>query len=291
MGASTAQPRDRLSWPKVESKNLIAPCGQTNAWEGSIRKKPSQYKVTAVIPHLNTPDILEAAVRILELQTEKPYILIIDTGSDEQNCATIENLRSESCEIHYLKSHSWRHPSEPVSVAQDLALSMCQTEYMFCTHADCFLKKRTLIAEWLELMKDYSVVGYRISPRPYPEWIKEFGHTALMFNVVDIKSNHINWDMEAYCKANGRPLVNAALGSNNPDTESNFNRTLQQSGLKTLFIGDEENYVRNNNEHFDHPRSYASSKIYSLEHFKRISPDMGKALDEARQRIYEWKRE
>lgn len=289
MGASLAQPKNRQAWGQSKTESLIAPCGQTNAWEGVVSKKPSQYKITAVIPHLNTPEILETCVQLLNLQSEKPYILIIDTGSDDETCAIIENLRAENIEIHYIKSHSWRHPSEPVSAAQDLALIMCKTPYMFCTHADCFLKKRTLLTEWLDLMSKYSVVGYRISPRPYPGWVNEFGHTALMFNVLDIKSNNINWDMEAFCRMHGKPLMRSALCDNCPDTESNFNYTLQKSGLKSLFLGDEENYVRNNNEDFDHPRSYASAKLYSMEHFKKISSDMNKALDDARQRIYEWR--
>lgn len=289
MGASLAQPKAQRSLLKVDGTSLVAPCGVTNAWEGVIEKKPSEYKVTVVVPHLNTPEILETCIQLLTLQTEKPYILIIDTGSNAETCAIIENLRAENIEIHYLRSHSWRHPSEPVSAAQDLGLVLCRTPYMFCTHADCFLKKQTLLAEWLDLMSKYSVVGYRISPRPYPEWVHEFGHTALMFNILDIKSNNINWDMESYCRERGRSLALSALGPNNPDTESNFNSTLQKSGLKSLFLGDEENYVRNNNEDFDHPRSYVSSKLYSIDYFRKISIDMNKALDDARQRICDWR--
>ena len=179
MGASAAQPKNTHTWSS-KTTDLIAPCGHVNAWEGAIAKKPSEYNITAVVPHLNTPEILGTCVQLLNLQTEKPYILIVDTGSSDETCAIIESLRAENVEIHYIKSHSWRHPSEPVSAAQDLALILCKTKYMFCTHADCFLKKQTLLSEWLDLMSKYSVVGYRISPRTYPGWVHEFGHAALL---------------------------------------------------------------------------------------------------------------
>jgi len=287
MTMSRAQPRlvNLGQQTKTKTNSLVAPVGQN--WRGTVSKKPQNYRVTAVIPHLNTPDILEVCIDLLRNQSEKPYILAIDTGSTEDYTDNLELLRGEDCEIHYLKSHSWMHPSEPVAVAQDLALLLCKTPFMFCTHADCFLTSRTLLEDWLGMMDEISVLGYQISPRPYKGWENEFGHTALMFNVLDIKTKGINWDMQAYCRSKG-PSTN--FGPNDPDTESNFNRTLQLSGLKYKFIGDGElNYVRNLNEHFDHPRSYASSKIYNKQHFKKIGPDMHFALREARQRIFEWK--
>ncbi|MCA9046463.1 MAG: hypothetical protein KDA69_19205, partial [Planctomycetaceae bacterium] len=40
-------------------------------WEGNAQKKPWHYRVTAVIPVIDTVDLLEMAVELLRLQTER----------------------------------------------------------------------------------------------------------------------------------------------------------------------------------------------------------------------------
>src|SRR5439155_11220887 len=97
------------------------------------------YRITAVIPHLETPEPLRACVELLRLQTERPYILVIDTGSSESVKAGLEAMRAEDLEVHTVSAHGYLHSSEAVGVAQDLAFALCRSEYLFCTHSDCFL--------------------------------------------------------------------------------------------------------------------------------------------------------
>ena len=248
--------------------------------------KPQDYTVSVVIPVLETVKPLKTVVDLLQLQTIKPYIMIIDTGSTK-NIEAIECLRCENVEVHYIRSHGWQHPSQPVSVAQDLAMAMCRTRFLFNTHADCFLKRRDLLEDWVMLCEKHKIVGYQISPRSYNGWEKEFGHTALMVDHHYCLQHNITWNMSKYAYDRNAVLKPNLYGPNCPDTESQFNASKGDVGL---FIGDgEENMKRNVNEDFDHPRSYCCSSIYNSKYHEQIAKEMDLAIKEAKERIKLWK--
>lgn len=50
-------------------------------WEGLCQTKPWEYEITAAIPCLNTSETLPICIELLRLQTNRPFILLIDTGS------------------------------------------------------------------------------------------------------------------------------------------------------------------------------------------------------------------
>lgn len=120
-------------------------------WEGAGKVKPWDHSVTAVIPCLDTPDELELVVKLLLAQTVSPYIQIIDTGSTDDNLHRIFKLRSEQVEVHSLRFNGVKHPSDFPALAMDLAFAACQTEWIFATHADCFLRRRDVIEEFVTL--------------------------------------------------------------------------------------------------------------------------------------------
>lgn len=268
-----------------EPEYTIAPSNGTCL--GISNPRPSNYGVTVVIPVLETVDQLKVCVEVLQAQTIKPYILIIDTGS-VQNLDKIEQLRCKNVEIHYVRSHGWQHPSQPVAVAQDLGTSLCRTEYVFYTHADCFLMRKTVLEDWLNFAKIHKIVGYQISPRTYKGWESEYGHTALMVHLPTILENKINWSMSEYAYARKTTLKPSLFGPNCPDTESNFNEGLKSAGIKGLMLGGEENLKRNINFDFDHPRSFCCSSIYDNKYHKTIALEMEKAMAEARIRVQKW---
>lgn len=292
---TTAQGLQRVTAARTAGLPLhgIAPYRGSHVprpWEGVSAHKPWDYRVTATVPALDTPEPLAVCLDVLRAQTERPYLLVIDTGS-QQHAGEIESLRAEDCEVHLLRSHGWRHPSQPVAVACDLALTLCQTEFLFYTHADCFLRSPTLLADWLELAREHTVVGYQISPRPYEGWEAEVGHTALMIHVPTIRRLGINWCMHSYANAKGGELTNECFGRNDPDTESNFNRGLREAGVVPLMLGGEANHERNVNEHFDHVRSWASAQLYSPAHAAKMEREMQHAMREARIRAADWRRQ
>jgi hypothetical protein len=138
--------------PLPDDAGFLAPLSgrgrQDMPWQGTLAKKPWDYRITAVIPHLETPEPLRACIELLRLQTERPYLMVIDTGSTPPVREELEAMRAEDLEIHYLAAHGYLRSSEAVAVAQDLAMALCRTEFLFCTHADCFLRRRDYL-EWL----------------------------------------------------------------------------------------------------------------------------------------------
>lgn len=263
---------------------------ETKPWEGE-GKKPWHYRVTAAIPHLDTPETLPVIIDLLRLQTEPPFIQIIDTGSTPENLEQVESLRAEDVEVHVLRLNGVRHPSDFPAMAMDLAQSTCRSEYLFCTHADCFLRERTVIEELLYHCQMHKAVGYRISPRKHKDWKWMLGHTCTMFHVPTLDDVGAGWSMRRLARLYG--LKNHEPDPNRPnwpDTELLINYMLKENGIKPYLIGSEENHQRNETTHFDHCRSLVSGKLYSPEYYERAKEWMADAIQQARRRVLEWSR-
>jgi hypothetical protein len=269
-----------------EQFKFIAPLGTRDEpvpWEGRSVKKPWEYKVTAAIPHLDTPEPLKWVVEILRRQTEKPYIIIVDTGSDPRVKRELELLRAPDLEIHYLMSNSYRHSSEPVTAALDLVQSICKTEFLFHTHADVFLRTFTVLEDLMKITgKENPVVGYRMSPRDWvtTDWEWMVGHTALMLHMPKIHEIGATWSMQRMHKTFGYDWESKASGW--PDTEIGFNNVLKQHGVTPKFIGYDENYRLYQDDRITHVRSYPGSKIYCGDLYKQASEWMDKAINAAK---------
>ncbi|NIQ12873.1 MAG: hypothetical protein GTO02_00210, partial [Candidatus Dadabacteria bacterium] len=78
-------------------------------WEGSDKKKPWNYKITVAIPALDTYEVLEICIELLRLQTERPYIMVIDTGSRDEQLEKVRKLQSSDLEIHFLQLNAVQH--------------------------------------------------------------------------------------------------------------------------------------------------------------------------------------
>ncbi len=264
----------------------------TKPWEGNCRKKPWDFTVSAVIPVLDTPEMLGLVVELLRLQTERPYILVIDTGSTPENLEKINAMRAEDLEVHSLLLNGVTHPSDFPCFAQDLAHAICRTEYLFCTHADVFLTRRDVVEELLEVCNPGSpVVGYQISPRPHADWVGMIGHTCMMYHVPTADNLGISWSQRRLCAYYGVPWRPDSSRPNWPDTEVGFNVLWRDAGISPKIIGTEENYIRNQTPHFDHCRSATGSKLYCPDYWKKCQEWLADAQVEARDRIEQWKAE
>jgi hypothetical protein len=281
-------------WPVVPTPPLtswvanyrhIAPAGALGApkpHEGHAGRKPWSFEATATIAHLNTPEPLALVVELLRLQTARPYILIVDTGSNADTVEKIETLRADDLEIHYLRSHAWRHSSEPVAAACDLAMDLCRTDLLFLTHADCFLRRRDLIADLVgRCDSSCPLVGYRLTERrDIDDWRLMVGHTCTMVHIPTARRLGARWG----------PWD----GKSPFDTEYQFNRAFLRAGIKPAFLGDEKNYERTLTDDLDHVRSYGSAAIYRglgpPEYQAQVHGWMREAMDDARARIARWKK-
>ena len=274
---------------------LIAPLRDTavgrKPWEGACPKKPWDYRVTAAIPVLDTPEPLSLVIDLLRLQSEPPFILIIDTGSRPEQWRQIEALRAPDVEVHSLRLNGVRHPSDFPAMAMDLAFAICRTQYLFATHADCFLRSRTLLAEMIDVCPEKSpVVGYELSPRQHPDWKGMVGHTCTLFDMPTMDRIGAGWsmrrlvrmfDIETHEPHPERP--------NWPDTELLVNYLVRQAGYEPHLIGHEENFVRNRDENIDHCRTLTGGLLYNRAHYEKAKAWMEEAMQEASERITAWR--
>lgn len=283
-------------WFKVEISNvetspLYGEITVNSPWEGALEKKPWEYDVTVAIPCLNTSETLETIIETLRLQTIRPYIMIIDTGSIEDQLKDTVKFRDIDVEVHSIALNGVRHPSDYPAMAMDLSFSLCRTEFMFATHADCFLKRRNFLENLLSLCKTKSpVVGYEISPRAHEDWHGMVSHTATMYDMKVMDKIGFAWSLRKLC--NRYNLVDYKpdpMRPNWPDTEILGNYILRENKIEPLLIGKEENAQRTNDENIDHFRSYTAGKLYSPKYFKEARTWFEDAKKEAKKRIELWR--
>lgn len=255
---------------------------------GRHARKPWEYEITAAIPHLDTIDPLKACIATLRAQSVAPYIMVVDTGSPPQICAQLEALRGPDLEIHYIAGHGFQHSSELVTVALDVAQTLCRSKLLFHTHADCFLRRRDFLENVARITNaNTPAVGYRMSPRDWitNEWEWMVGHTALMLYMPSIHRAGATWSMQRMVHAYGYGWGD---GNGWPDTETGFNHALRDAGIKPVFIGHDRNYERQFDDNIDHVRSYPGAKQYSPEHLAKMTQPMEEAMREAHARVAEW---
>ncbi|MEQ1862996.1 MAG: glycosyltransferase family A protein [Chthoniobacteraceae bacterium] len=240
------------------------------------------HRVTACIAHLETPEPLRVCIELLRAQTERPYIIVVDTGSSLGTQAELAQMRAADVEIHLVRGHSYRHASEPVAVALDLAHARCHTEFLFHTHSDVFLQRFDFLSDLLALCTAANpVVGYRMTERHHPDWKHMVGHTSLMLHMPTINRAGAQWSMQRAHDRYGIPWCTGKPGW--PDTETGFNYDLWAAGIAPLFIeGQEKNFECFRDANINHVRSYPGAKQYSPAHFARAEIWMRQAMDEAR---------
>lgn len=267
--------------------NLIAPT--KHGYRGSLSLPPTAFSVSVAIPHIGTIESLKACIALLQHQSLVPYIMVIDTGTPEEMHPELESLRTSNVEIHYIRAHGYSHASEPVTAALDLAQTLCRSRHLFHTHSDCFLMNRHLLGHLVtRCTAQNPVVGYRMSPRNWAtnEWEWMVSHTATMLYMPSIHRIGATWSYQRI----------HALGYDStkfagwPDTETAFNRALQEGGIVPEFIGQDLNEERLKDENIDHVRSFAGSRLYHAGYHAKASVWMDAALKEAWERVAEWSR-
>lgn len=234
-GPQQTSARDSLVSRKATS---IASMKTEKPWQGPDGKKPWEYRVTAVIPHRNTPEHLELCLQFLQQQTERPYVMVIDTGSDDASLQRVLALRSESVEIHQIACHGTEDRADAVCYAMDLAMSACRTEYLWCVHSDCFVINRNLLAELLAKSEGgkQPVIGYEsVSANKYPECKGMVSHTCTLLHMPTMDRLDVTWSnrrLQQQMKDAGRDAV--------ADVEMALNYRLRDRGVTPLILGTEQ---------------------------------------------------
>lgn len=292
--APTEQVASRPSPSAIKDTfSLISPIGTGKVVEGVGRRKPWEFKSTAIIPHLNTPESLAVVIELLRLQTEPPFMCIVDTGSPFKVCDHIEQLRTEDVEIHYVRANGYTHSSEPVTCALDVGFARASTPLIFLTHTDCFPRRRNAL-EWLgaQCSDETPVVGWEMSERSWltDQWQGVVSHTFTMLHARTMRDIGATWHM-----ARARDLLGLNTGylaDGWPDTETGFALVLKAAGITPKLLGPEVNYERQITDWWDHARSFTGTQIYAqgTSQGDKTAAYTADALADAKERIRTWKR-
>ena len=275
-------------------------------WEGVVKRKPWDYRVTAAIVHLDMPEALGAVVETLRAQTEQPYVLVIDAGSHARHRPALERmeLEADDIEVHYLRPRAWRYSSEPVAVGMDLAFARCQTPYLYATHTDVFLKRPDYIADLVSRCDSQTpAVGYQMSPRPKwrdDRWKRTLSHTATLYHMPTMRRIGASWSMAAAFESLKLPHVGRTAGGF-PDTETNLGLCLERAGIgvrwvgeaqgaapSVLMLGPEANDPYENND-LIHVRSATVNAVYNRSSSASRAEQLAAAANAARDRARAWR--
>jgi len=287
--------KDRFERPKKTPLTDWLPYRGVNlhkSWQGPDKVKPWHRQVTIAVPFLDTSETLDTLIESWLLQTIDANIVIIDTGSSSRHMGLLDEYERTDprIEVHRLRFKAVKHPSDPVAIAMDLAFSLCSTDYLFATHADCFPARRNLIEDMIQIRHDTNapVVGYQITDRENINTKGWVGHTATLFDMQQADLLNLAWSQRRYCHLTGMDHFGNNRCNGYPDTEFLINEQLDRANVKRAIIGYESNYVTTDDDNILHVRSYGSSKLYSKQHFQRANGDMADALRVTQQRIKEW---
>jgi hypothetical protein len=277
---------------------LVAPLGK-GGWAGGHLAHRSA-RVTVAIPHLDAEGVgpLAAALELWRLQSERPRLLVIDTGSPRPVLDALEGLRADDLSVSFIREHAWDHSSEPVSAAQDLSMVLVKTPYVLWTHSDVFPVRRDLVAYLLGLCDAGTpVAGYEMSPRADPRWRGTPSHTLTLGHLPTLRGGGVSWSIQRWYDTFGRP-AQATVGW--PDTESMFGESLRAAGLRVHLLTPENcpgarretNFERHADGLIDHCRSYPGSRTNGsggADYRRRAEAWMAEALAAVRDRAARWR--
>jgi len=228
---------------------------QRMPWESPFVKQPRDYAVTALIPHCGTPKLLKLCLGFLMRQTIPVYVVIVDTGTSEAELPNVLALRSERVEVHQVNCHGTDHAVAAVSYAMDLGMAVCRTEHLWCVHSDCFVTRRSMLAELLALADGGKnpCIGYRTMPREkveggrmkdepsiansslYSHPLSHFvSHTCTLLHVPTLDELDVTWSMrrlKRQAAKSGRGVL--------VDTEMAINYRLHDRGVRPIILGPE----------------------------------------------------
>lgn len=265
------------------------PTAHEQRYKGKLSRKPWDYACEVSIPVLDTPDELWHTVQLLRLQSARPFISIIDTGSSREMFAQIEALRADDVEVHSFRFSAVHHPSDFPAIACDFSLSACRNQFLFLTHADVFLRRRDFLAEMLDTCcAERPAVGYQMSPRAHDGWQNMVSHTATMLHMPTMWRIGAGYSLARLCSITGAEHRPNSVTNNWPDTECLLSIILREHGIEPYLIGTENNYEPTIDENIYHARSLTAGKLYAPLHAEKAQRWADDAKAEARRNINLW---
>ena len=270
-----------------------------NLLRASKLPKPwREHSVTVCIPHLDTPEMLGLSVRSWLLQEDRPFVLVVDTGSRSPTSLRLLGRleRTPGVEVARLGMHTqMEHPSDRVTIALDYAMARCPTDYLLMTHVDLMPRHRRLVQKLLDLCNESQpVAGWEMSPRGPgdPETGRGYlsdgvpGHVCTMLYMPVMDRIGAGWSIRRAHHAFGLPRRGTEINGW-PDTEVCLGRLLEQHQLIPLFLGRETNDENQETGDWLHARSLTAHTLVG----GRMLPRHVDALWAMWRTIVEWEQE
>jgi hypothetical protein len=267
---SSGEEREDFSEEKSRDGLVIPRPGPIN-WMGSFKRRPWHYKATVVIPHYGRDlRLLTNVIESWRLQTERPYIVVYDTGTSAEYHSSLRALASYDTEVHFCRWHGVRNPYDPVALAYNHGITDCRTKHILFTHNDIVPLSQTVVSELISSsFEDVPVVGYESSA------VHNIVGTQLTIaHMPTLRRIRAVWDII--------PTYNWI--------EEGFNTGLKQAGVTPRFIGKEKSY-RYKTPHFDHVGSWTTANLYvsTDDVVCRVRSDLEQVLAEAEARLRVWR--
>ncbi|HEV3003069.1 MAG TPA: glycosyltransferase family A protein, partial [Pirellulales bacterium] len=274
-----------------DTRRRLASGLRRTSWEGPLANRPGEFRVTALVPHCDTPELLKLCLGFLKRQTEVPYIMVVDSGSTDAKLPELLALRDDGVEIHQVNCHGTDHPVSAVAYAMDLGLAACRSEFLWCLHSDCFVTNRKMLAELLAkagapAAGRHAAIGYRTMPKPDEcgECRNMVSHTCTLLHVPTLDDFDVTWSMRRlrrHAENAGRQV--------HIDTEMALNYRLLDRGVVPLILGDETFDEIETDANRVHLRAATARRIYLapnrddtaiVERLRKLLADDGDALPE-----------
>lgn len=261
-------------------------------WEGSISKKPWDYTVTVGIPHIDTPDQLYWVVELLRAQTEKPYIVIVDTGSLPDNLEKVVQMRADDLEVHSIAMNGYLHCADAPAMAMDLVTATCRTDYICATHTDVFLRSPYVLEEMLELTKMWDICGYEITPRKWSNWKWMLSHSLSMYKTELFERYGVSWNLRRLAKLMGLKDQRPSMQRPDwPDGELGVGYQIRNLDMVPLVIGTEKSYIQTIDQRMWHCRTMTGGVLFDPDGWGKASVGYTKdAIDEAKIHLDSWQK-
>lgn len=257
--------RDELVSPAAFAEKLTV---RQRPWQGRLAKKPWSYRVTAVVPHCNTPDLLRLCLAFLRVQTVRPYIVVVDTGSQQRLLPELLAMRGEDCEVQQVACHGVERSADLPAIAMEVGQACVRSPWMLSVHSDCLVTDRTLIERWIDQAESQvtgeglvPAIGYQSIPRVGCDWWRGMlSHTLTLLHMPTCDRADVAWSL--------RRLVNKYSHDwsdldrvTRCDTEVLLNCQLDAAGVPKIIVGEESWGETERDDNRVHLRSYTAHAI------------------------------
>lgn len=225
-----------------------------------MNMKSWHRKVTAIVPHKDTVEVLAPCLAGLEAQSERPHIVVVDCSTTDP--AKVVELcgQRDGVSLHHLDVRQARCTQESMAWCWDAGFATVQTEFTFCCHADVLFTNKGLLTWLIRICsRRRPVVGYETFDRREvtQDWRGMVGNLCSLWHMPTYHTLGLHWNY-GHCLSSMGVSWNNLVGW--PDVETGINRQLRGAAIGPYLVGQETDAAIQETEDYIHIRSYLHRK-------------------------------